>query len=124
MLSQKGKNKERAVAFKQQLKSKTNVMAISLPRKRMRLKVVKMTHEELKRELREIKQAIRSLEQALSAVVVKQQPLLNALETTKRLNCSYRKLQDLLAKGEIECVTVGGRRMFTEKNITDYLQGK
>jgi excisionase family DNA binding protein len=83
-----------------------------------------MTHEELKRELREIKQAIRSLEQALSVIVVKQQPLLNTLETTKRLNCSYRKLQDLLAKGEIECVTVGGRRMFTEKNINDYLQGK
>ena len=83
-----------------------------------------MTHEELKRELREIKQAIRSLEQALSVLVVDKQPLLNAFDATQRLNCSYRKLQSMLANGEIECVTVGGRRMFTEKNINDCLQRK
>lgn len=83
-----------------------------------------MTHEELKRELREIRQAIRSLEQSISSIVVEQQPLFNSLEATKMLKCSYRKLLDMLAKGEIECVTVGKRKMFTEKNINDYLQGK
>ena len=83
-----------------------------------------MTHEELRRELREIKHAIRILEQTISVLVIDKQPLLTPLDVTKRLNISYGKLQNMLAKGEIGCVTVGRRKMFTEKNIIDYLQGK
>lgn len=100
-------------------------MAISLTRKRMMLKVVKMTNEELKRELREVKRALRSLETQVSILLsnAEQKPLLTLREVAVRLNRSYSQTKKLVKDGELNCTIVGKRKMFTEKNISDYLQG-
>ena len=85
-----------------------------------------MTHEELKRELREIKRTLRSLEEALNFIVLStdQKKLLTLRQVAEKINRSYSQTQKLVNNGELGYTMVGKRKMFTQKNISDYLQGK
>lgn len=85
-----------------------------------------MTHEELKRELREIKRTLRSLEEALNFIVLStdQKKLLTLRQVAEKINRSYSQTQKLVNNGELGYTMVGKRKMFTHKNISDYLQGK
>lgn len=82
-----------------------------------------MTHEELKREIRTLRAEMREMKALLATLVVQQSPLMNMHDAAKRLNCSYRQMQRLVADGEINCVLVGKRKMFTEQSLHSYLQG-
>ena len=85
-----------------------------------------MTHEEIKREFRELKKQLRIVTEMLNSMMCDNDktPLLSMKQTAVRLNCSYRQLKKITATGEICYTLVGKRKMFSQKNITDYLQGK
>lgn len=85
-----------------------------------------MTHEELKRELREIKRTLRNLEVTLNSIMLntEQKQLLTLRQVAEKINRSYSQTQKLVNNGELGYTLVGKRKMFSQTNINDYLQGK
>ncbi len=50
-------------------------------------------------------------------------PLVTLRGAAARLGCSYKKMLEIAESGEIGFSYVGKRKMFTETNILDYLNG-
>ena len=82
--------------------------------------------EKIKRELREIKRQLVIIDQKLETIKWQNSktPLLSLTQAAKRLGCSVKKLSQLANSGEIGFTYVGKRKMMSEKNIQDFINGK
>lgn len=84
-----------------------------------------MNDEQLKRELREVRAELKAIRLMLK--LLKQEtekaPLVTLRGAAARIGCSYNKMLEIAESGEIGFSYVGKRKMLTEANILDYLNG-